>query len=555
MSNTYFKTLSVCMLISVSLLAATTFLHLPPWVALICGAAPLSYYHLGFLTPRAKSGLNQAAIDSVYYFGFLVTIAALGVSAVTVALNGAAANVNTVVYQFGVGLFATGYAVVARMHLASLGSPLDAVSPEAIMDRYIKRSLDMVDNVDTAVVRLSDFSQTVMTKTSEVTETARNAAEKVMLDVARVFEQEMKSTLASAREGLIEIRGLVSDTSFVAEREELARSIKATLAVSTELNKALAEYAARSREGAMVTQQSINTSTSLDESLSRLNKNIHELSGEDGALFKSTMALKSAAAAVTEGSDAVGTVVTSIQGISEDVAATGPAFKSMRTLAKKSMDQLEALAGISDRLNAAMSNISETATASGTLADELHRVGAALPLLALNVDKLSERLERAGDSTQRLEQQLTGLPARVAGVQVLSTSIETLGAQVHSALGRVSEGIAMTAASAQNLSDNNIGSTKAIEGVSLLLSQASALGETVTSLRQLFEGLAGSVRSTQTALSDSSTVIKTAVYSSTSALEADVKRSSEAATLLVDRLVRVADGVIARTQEQQRLAV
>jgi hypothetical protein len=70
----------------------------------------------------------------------------------------------------------------------------------------------------------------------------------------------------------------------------------------------------------------------------------------------------------------------------------------------------------------------------------------------------------------------------------------------------------------------------------------------------LLEGLAGSVRSTQTALSDSSTVIKTAVYSSTSALEADVKRSSEAATLLVDRLVRVADGVIARTQEQQRLA-
>jgi hypothetical protein len=178
-SKTYFKTLSVCMLISVLLLAATTFLHLPPWVALICGAAPLSYYHLGFLAPRAKSGLNQAAIDSVYYFGFLVTIAALGVSAVTVALNGAAANVNTVVYQFGVGLFATGYAVVARMHLSSLASPLDAVSPEAIMDRYIKRSLDMVDNVDTAVVRLSDFSQTVMTKTSEVTEAARNTAEKV----------------------------------------------------------------------------------------------------------------------------------------------------------------------------------------------------------------------------------------------------------------------------------------------------------------------------------------------------------------------------------------
>ena len=96
MREAYFKTLSVCMLISVSLLAATAFLHLPPWVALVCSVAPLTYYHLGFLAPRAKKGLNQAAIDSVYYYGFLVTIAALGVSAVTVALNGAAAFLTTI---------------------------------------------------------------------------------------------------------------------------------------------------------------------------------------------------------------------------------------------------------------------------------------------------------------------------------------------------------------------------------------------------------------------------------------------------------------------------
>ena len=36
----------------------------------------------------------------------LVTVAALGISAVSIARAGAASNLNTVVYQFGIGLFA-----------------------------------------------------------------------------------------------------------------------------------------------------------------------------------------------------------------------------------------------------------------------------------------------------------------------------------------------------------------------------------------------------------------------------------------------------------------
>ena len=135
MSENYFRTLFLCILSSFSLLIASHVLLYNPWMSLVAGCGPLVYYHLFYLTPRARKGLTQTAIDSVYYFGFLVTVAALGISAVTIASSGGTTDINTVVFQFGVGLFATGYAVIARMHLSSLSTMVDAASPEAILDR------------------------------------------------------------------------------------------------------------------------------------------------------------------------------------------------------------------------------------------------------------------------------------------------------------------------------------------------------------------------------------------------------------------------------------
>ncbi|WP_310387915.1 hypothetical protein [Roseateles sp.] len=540
------------MAVAIAGLIAVAVLNLSPWFTLAAGALPLVHYHLRYLGPLAKAGLSQAAIDSVYYFGFLITIVALGISAVSVAISGAAANVNTVVYQFGVGLFATGYAVVARMHLASLVSPVDAISSEAIMDRYVKRSLDLVDNVEAAVVRFSEFSQTVMTKTSEVTATASNSAEKSMLDVTRVFENEMKSTLASAREGLTEIKNMAADTSFVSARKELTESIRATLEVSTELNKALAEFATLAKQAAIASQQSINLTRSLDDSLGHAQKNFSQFSDESGPLVKSGLAMSSASTAISGVVEALGTTFSQIKSLGEDVVSTGPAFKSMRTLAKKTSDQLDALAGVSENLDGALERIAGTAAAMGNLADELSRVGAVLPALSLSIETLGTRFTSAGDGTLRLEQQLSGMPDRIHQIQTVGVSIEELGTHMHAALSRVAEGVTAASHSAQTLSNSSSGANKAIDGASLLLDQASDLGATVASLRTHIENFTGSIEAAQKVIGEASTGIHRTISSSSSALETDLKRSSEAATLLVDRLVQVADIVIERTQERQR---
>src|SRR4051812_18321375 len=124
----FFPALRNLALLSFAFLIGATVLRQPPWIATLGGVAPLVWYHVGYLSPRARAGLSQSAIDSVYYFGFLITIAALGVSAVSLAASGGKASMDAVAYQFGLGLFATGYAVFARMHLTSISTWLDEQS-------------------------------------------------------------------------------------------------------------------------------------------------------------------------------------------------------------------------------------------------------------------------------------------------------------------------------------------------------------------------------------------------------------------------------------------
>src|SRR5262249_25424966 len=101
---------------SVATIVLTTLLKGPPALALSLGLIPLVIYHVHLTRSRADR-LSQTAIDSVYYFGFLVTVAALGASALYVAMNRNRLDFGTVALQFGLGLFATAYAVFARIHL------------------------------------------------------------------------------------------------------------------------------------------------------------------------------------------------------------------------------------------------------------------------------------------------------------------------------------------------------------------------------------------------------------------------------------------------------
>lgn len=446
MTRSYFGWMLACMLVSASLMAAATFFRFPPWAIMAGGVGPMCFYHLFYLRPRAKTGLHQAAIDSVYYFGFLVTVSALAISAIAIAIAGdnPGDNVNTVLYQFGAGLLATGYAVVARMHLSSIASATEDHSLEENLGRYIQRSAELVTNAEMVSEQFVEFSRRMMTVTAEVAEQARLGTEKAMLETARVFESEMRSTLAAARDGWVQMRALVNDATFASEREQLARGIKTTTKAAEELHDAMKKLAGMMNEEVQAAQQAIATSTGLEQTLRRFSLQVEGLCGNDGPLLRSSVSLR--------------TAVTGLSEIAAAVAGAGPAFMNMQALTAEAAEQLQTLAGASEKLDLALTRMAEAADISQSLAGGMSKVSSALSPLAANAKLFSTNLERAGHVSEKFEQQLRILPEQ-----------------------------------AQRLSSYMPDPSKATEGTDKLAAAVDKLQATVASLRQLYSGLADSV--------------------------------------------------------------
>jgi hypothetical protein len=112
MSDQHFPMMLKLLVASTVILILVTLTGLSPFFSIL-GIIPLVKYHVQ-LSRESKKGLSSSAVDSVYYFGFLVTVVALACTAIHISWNAGATDTSAVVLQFGVGLFATGYAVVAR---------------------------------------------------------------------------------------------------------------------------------------------------------------------------------------------------------------------------------------------------------------------------------------------------------------------------------------------------------------------------------------------------------------------------------------------------------
>ena len=84
------------------------------FIGLIAGVLPLLGYYFAL---AKKKLLSQSEIDSVYYFGFLVTVITLVSTAIAIGIATKLPKLNWILLQFGLGLIATGIALFARLML------------------------------------------------------------------------------------------------------------------------------------------------------------------------------------------------------------------------------------------------------------------------------------------------------------------------------------------------------------------------------------------------------------------------------------------------------
>jgi chromosome segregation ATPase len=545
MSNKYFPKMFGLMIASVAILVVTTYVvHIHPIASGLLAVLPLAYYHLKYLLPKAKSeeGLAQVAIDSVYYFGFLITVAALSLSALAVGFSGAAASVGTILLQFGTGLLATAYAVVARMHLQSEAVYMSDMSMEAVMDKYVTKSMSLVTNIEAASNQLAIFSQEIVAKTIDASEKVREVAEEKMLDAAEAFSGEISAALEGAKSGVHDLRVLLNNTAFVGERQQYVQSVKETVAVTVDLNKALIDLLAKIKEETSSMQSAVAASTNLGTCLNQFSLELKELAGPKGDLVQSGKSLSRANEVIASVQTTMSTTAASLRDFAATVKDTGPAFKSMHTLTKRTTEQLDALATASGRLGDAVDNVADAAEVSDDFANNLKKLAGIIPTLSASAETLSANIARAGNISQGFDAELAKLPRQI-------DVIESFGTRVMEAMQRISAETEQALSHSSQLAAYGEGAAKTIDGAHQLLRSADALQATVSSLQRLFAGLGQSVSSMQESLLATSDGMKLKLADSSKFLDDDIRRSSAAAADLTERLNEAMRSIAGYTNE------
>jgi len=155
MNSSFFRLILFSLL---GIVLTSTFRHsdgILSWTGLIAALAPLIFYH--FMLWR-KSRISSTEIDSVYYFGFLITVITLVATAVSLGLSPKnTLNLQWILLQFGLGLIATGYALFARLHLLSkINSTADGDLADST-ERLARAVHKVAGEFDTAGFKVAAF--------------------------------------------------------------------------------------------------------------------------------------------------------------------------------------------------------------------------------------------------------------------------------------------------------------------------------------------------------------------------------------------------------------
>jgi hypothetical protein len=199
MSKAYAKVMTRCIILSAIAIMSGVYLTIPPYIPFAAALAPLLWYHIVYLRPKAADGIGQPAIDSVYYYGFLVTVGALGSTALGLWMHGIGDSLTTVALQFGLGLLATGYAVWARIDLTSASKLLDETDLEEIMNRYIERSRQLIDNADLTASAFAALEKTVLNQMTELNEAIATKAQEAMFGAVDEFKRSIGAMAEEAK--------------------------------------------------------------------------------------------------------------------------------------------------------------------------------------------------------------------------------------------------------------------------------------------------------------------------------------------------------------------
>lgn len=564
----YFRAASFAMAMSaIMLLASEYFLRhglkdtarVELWVGLaqlVLAMLPMVWYHLVVLLPRARRGaLGQAAVDSVYYFGFLITVGALSLTAVSLA-DATTQKIGPVLMKFGLGLLATGYAVFARMHLGSLSQLDDESTPEHVRSLADGFALQMLEKVglivssfdqlaqrcQQATARMDALSDEIVGRTESAAQRVQAQALQSMQEAAAVFQRSLTESMATTMSGVDQLKAAMADARFVVDRRELATTLKETVE-SVQLTAAalvhLREDAIRGAEGAAALTAA---QSKLAEASTGASALLGRFTDSDGPLVQSIHGLTAGMEALKEGSREV---TTAIHQLGSMAKAANQGTASHRKLVKTLDDvdeHLGKLHEVTQALGQSLAAIDAPAVRAGQLVQDMATLADAVPRLAASSASLSEAMTAlsgaSAAATQGLQQVSGAVQDQRQATELASSSTQAASAGMKHLGDTVTE--ARTAVTQIN---------QAFAAMQQLQPALAGLSAAMAAMRGVVEQFPAAVQRTEQELAASAAAVRSAVKGSADQLAADVDRTAKAATLFSSKLVEVAQVVIDRTND------
>ena len=425
----------ILLAVAIASVIALTVANQHPGLIVLSGLAPLILYHAKLYRANgAAGGVPQSTVDTVYYFGFIVTIAALAGAVLVIANNPEALTGTEATKQgalqrvgmtFGLGLIATGYALSARIQLMIQSSHIDeetVAEQVARVEQEVSKTLLVVQR---AALEFEALSMTLIAGTRQTTETilqgAVSALEHTSQRAAADYSQAGSAVRAAATELGVAMRAALP-----------AEETQALLTAVKESGGALGTLQVRINKLAEKTQQ-------LDSVIESLNATLSGGAGPLAAAVQSLGMLQVVAERLTE----LAPVVSTVSG------------------------ELASVSSAASRLQTVMREVWEPSAHDATeVGNAMHRCVAAL-------DSHAAALSEAEKTVRREVEWRTQVTTQALPIDSLHASISTLNQELVSMASNVSR-------LGQSFNNSEVPRQMELlqEGVDGLRQKLSALGET-----------------------------------------------------------------------------
>ncbi|KMY85424.1 hypothetical protein BUMB_04305c [Candidatus Paraburkholderia calva] len=199
------------------------------------------------------TSLSHTAIDSVYYFGFIVTILSLAGSVMRVWLFGIEKDMSGLIAQFGVDLLATGLALVFRLVLTARVESLNAKDLSEMIAEYVQRIDGVVSKVEASAASFEGLSQSLQDRMRAVVESTFDECTTSMRSATTLFSKSITKISEQTSQSVERFGEVVESVAMASHVEHFDRQV-------SELSAGLKAFATEvSQYGRLTTEEALRT--------------------------------------------------------------------------------------------------------------------------------------------------------------------------------------------------------------------------------------------------------------------------------------------------------